>query len=369
MTCSASRIWPGHQASTSTELRPGAEKSILGVVALVLEVSRDDLRTARVLNSEPSQLEVGQTRFAVERFGLTANNVTYGLLGDALRYWSFFPAAEDAWGRVPAWGFATAVESRCEEVPERTRIFGYVPMGGELVLTPRHTDERGLREGSRHRTELPAVYNDYRRAKPDQRDDETMLLRPLFMTSVLLARSLQGTSRVILSSASSKTALGTAYLLARGGTEVDGITASKPFVAGLGVYREAVGYDAIEELERRHATFVDLAGDSDVRTAVHRHLGDALDASILVGATHVSAALPVSAEPLPGPKPSFFFAPDHIGGGIDGEALAAFGNLLEWSAGWLEIERRDGPKAVLSAWAEAVTVGLPPTKALSLALP
>ena len=150
---------------------------------------------------------------------------------------------------------------------------------------------------------------------------------------------------------------------------MDGITASKPFVAGLGVYLEAVGYDAIKELERRHATFVDLAGNSDVRTAVHRHLGDALDASILVGATHVSAALPVSAEPLPGPKPSFFFAPDHIRGGIDGEALAAFGNLLEWSAGWLEIERRDGPKAVLSAWTEAVTVGLPPTKALSSRCP
>jgi hypothetical protein len=350
-------------------LRPGAEKSILGCVALVLEVRRDDLRTARVLNSEPSQLEVGQTCFTVERFGLTANNVTYGLLGDALKYWSFFPPAEDGWGRVPAWGFATAVESRCDDVPERTRIFGYVPMGGELVLTPRHTDERGLRDGSRHRTELPAVYNGYRLARPDLRDDETMLLQPLFLTSVLLARSLQGTSRIILSSASSKTALGTAYLLARAGIEVAGITASKPFVAGLGVYREAVGYDEIEELERRHATFVDLAGNSDVRAAVHRHLGDALDASVLVGATHGTAALPAPAEPLPGPKPTFFFAPDHIRGGIDGDALAAFGNLLRWSAGWLEIERRDGPEAVLAAWAEAVHGALPPTKALSLALP
>lgn len=337
-------------------------------VALVLEVRRDDLRTARVLDSPSSGLEVGQTRFAVERFGLTANNVTYGLLGDALRYWTFFPAAEEGWGRVPAWGFATAVESRCADVPEGTRIFGYVPMGGELVLTPQPTDERGLRDGSLHRTELPAVYNRYRRVEPSQRDDATMVLQPLFMTSVLLARSLKDAPRVILSSASSKTALGTAYLLAHGGSEVAGITASTPFVADLGIYRHVVGYDAIEQLERRRATFVDLAGDAGVRAAVHRHLGDALEASVRVGATHMDAALPAAGERLPGPKPTFFFAPDHIRGGVDGEALAAFGDLLRWSGDWLEIERRDGPDAVLAAWAEAVDGGLPPATALSLAL-
>ncbi len=322
-----------------------------------------------MLDSEPTVLEVGETRFEVERFGLTANNVTYGLLGDALGYWTFFPAAEDGWGRVPAWGFATAVESRCADVPEGTRIFGYVPMGGELVLRPQQAGERGLRDGSPHRAELPAVYNGYRRAEADNRDDQTMVLQPLFMTSVLLARSLEGTARVIFSSASSKTALGTAYLLARGGTEVAGITASTPFADGLGIYRDVVDYDAIEELERRRATFVDLAGDADVRATVHRHLGDALDASVVVGSTHVAAALPAAADPLPGPRPTFFFAPDHIRGGIDDDGLAAFADLLRWSADWLEIERRDGADAVLSAWTDAVGGRLPPTIALSLALP
>jgi Protein of unknown function (DUF2855) len=336
-------------------------------MAPVLEVRRDDLRTARVLDAEPSGLEVGQTQFAVERFGLTANNVTYGVMGDALGYWTFFPTAEEGWGRVPAWGFATAVKSRCAEVPEGTRIFGYVPMGGEFVLTPQHVDERGLRDGSLHRAELPAVYNGYRRADPTHGDDVTMVLQPLFMTSILLARSLEGTTRVILSSASSKTALGTAYLLARAGTEVVGITASRPFVAGLGVYREVVGYDAIQELARRRATFVDLAGNADVRAAVHRRLGDELEASVLVGATHIDAERPAAAE-LPGPTPTFFFAPDHVGGGIDVEARAAFGDLVGWSAGWLEIERRDGSDAGLAAWAELINGSLAPTKALSLAL-
>jgi hypothetical protein len=334
----------------------------------VLEVRREDLRTARILDAETSPLQAGQIRFVVERFGLTANNVTYGLLGDTLAYWTFFPAAEQGWGRVPAWGFATAVESLSADVPEGTRVFGYVPMGGELVLEPQHAGERGFQDGSDHRAQLPAVYNAYRRATPSDRDDATMVLQPLFMTSVLLARSLEGAARVIVSSASSKTALGTAYLLAGAGTEVVGITAATDFASGLGVYREVLSYGAIDDLERRPATFVDFSGNAAVRSAVHRHLGDQLEASILVGATHVDAEQPGSDEALPGPTPTFFFAPHHIAG-IDSEARAEFAELLDWSARWLRIERRDGPEAVLAAWIEAVEGRLPPTTAFSLALP
>ena len=48
----------------------------------------------------------------VERFGLTANNVTYGAFGDQLGYWQFF-AAPEGWGRIPVWGFGEVVASRC----------------------------------------------------------------------------------------------------------------------------------------------------------------------------------------------------------------------------------------------------------------
>jgi hypothetical protein len=241
-------------------------------------------------------------------------------------------------------------------------------MGGELVLTPRDADERGMLEGSARRAELPEVYNRYRCAAPGPRDDAAMVLQPLFLTSVLLARSLAGAERVVFSSASSKTALGTAYLLSRAGVEVAGITSATAFVAGLGVFREIVGYDAIDELGPGRATFVDLAGDPEVRAAVHRQLGEELEANVLVGATHVDAARPASDRPLPGPEPTFFFAPDHLRGGIDREALASLGELVEWSAVWLEVERRDGADAVLAAWAEALGGLLPPAKALSLAL-
>ena len=335
-------------------------------MAPVLEVRRDDLRTTRIVGAAPAPLGEDEVRFAVERFGLTANNVTYAVLGDRLRYWTFFPSVEAGWGRVPAWGFARAVETRCARVPEATRVFGYVPMGGEFVVTARHADERGLRDGSAHRRELPAAYNAYRWAEPGSLDDATMVLQPLFITAVLLARSLARSSRVVLSSASSKTALGTAYLLRRAGIEVAGLTAAAGFVNTLAVYDEVLGYDAVAELELRPTTFVDLAGNARVRAAVHRHLGDTLEASVVVGATHVDAG--GGTGTLPGPRPTFFFAPDHLRGGLDRETLDTFRELLEWSAGWLELERRDGPEGVLTAWEEAVAGSVPPTTGLSLSL-
>lgn len=330
----------------------------------VLEVRRDEPRTARVVAAPAAALGDGQARFAVERFGLTANNITYTVLGDLLGYWGVFPAGEEGWGRPPAWGFATAVESRCAEVPEGTRVFGFVPMGGELVLTAR-SGPRGLLDTSAHRAGLSSVYNAYRPAEAGAHDDALMVLQPLFVTSVLLARHLAGARRVVLSSASSKTALGTAYLLRRSGMEVVGLTGSPDFVAGLDVYASVLDYDAVDELVSEPATFVDLAGDPRIRDSVHRRLGDALDASVLVGVTHMQ---PPAAEPPAGPEPTFFFAPDHLRDGLDPEALATVRELVGWAAGWLRIERRDGADAVLAAWTEAAGGELPPARALSLSL-
>lgn len=42
--------------------------------------------------------------------------MTYALLGLPPRYWDFFPASEDGWGRLPAWGYATSA------MPARTGL-------------------------------------------------------------------------------------------------------------------------------------------------------------------------------------------------------------------------------------------------------
>ena len=74
-------------------------------------VKKDDLRTCRIEESdEVPSIEPGEALLRVDTFGLTANNVTYAVMGEAMNYWNFFPAA-DGWGRVPMWGFAEVERS------------------------------------------------------------------------------------------------------------------------------------------------------------------------------------------------------------------------------------------------------------------
>jgi Protein of unknown function (DUF2855) len=74
-------------------------------------VAKDDLHRCRFLDGDPPELEAGQAQLRVASFGLTSNNITYAMFGEAMSYWSFFPA-EDGWGRVPVWGFAEVSASR-----------------------------------------------------------------------------------------------------------------------------------------------------------------------------------------------------------------------------------------------------------------
>ena len=135
-----------------------------------------------------------------------------------------------------------------------------------------------------------------------------MLLRPLFFTSFLIDdqlddEGLTGRGPIVISSASSKTAIAAAFLLSRReGVELIGLTSprSAEFVAGLGIYGRVVAYDAIDSLERGPATYVDVAGDGAVREAVHSHFGDRLAHSMAVGVTHWEDFGAGAAE-LPGP--------------------------------------------------------------------
>src|SRR3954463_14501134 len=98
------------------------------------EVRRDDLRTNRLADGEARAESVadGEVQLQVDRFGLSANNVTYGAFGDAMSYWAFFPAADDGWGRVPVWGFGDVVASGVEEIEPGERFYGYFPMSSHV---------------------------------------------------------------------------------------------------------------------------------------------------------------------------------------------------------------------------------------------
>ena len=59
------------------------------------------LTEARLATQEAAALAQGEVRVRVDCLALTANNVTYGAFGDAMRYWDFFPVAEEGWGIGP----------------------------------------------------------------------------------------------------------------------------------------------------------------------------------------------------------------------------------------------------------------------------
>jgi hypothetical protein len=130
------------------------------------------------------------------------------------------------------------------------------------------------------------------------------------------------------------------------------------FVAGLGLYDAVVGYDDAGALPREPSVLVDVAGDAHVRRAVHERLGEALQRSILVGATHWDRVQPGGGDPLPGPAPAMFFAPDQMrvrtkdwgAAGLAERFGASFRGLVAWSEGWLVRERVDGAGPALEAY-------------------
>lgn len=186
-----------------------------------LLVRQDQLATTRLLTTEDTPLGEGQIRVRVEQFALTANNITYAALGDMLNYWQFFPTNEPGWGIVPVWGFGTVTQSLHPAVAVGERLYGYWPMGSQVVLSPQRANPQGFSDGAPHRSGLHAVYNHYLRTSADglyraENEDVQALLRPLFITSWLIDDFLAdqqffGAKRMLLSSASSKTAYGTAF--------------------------------------------------------------------------------------------------------------------------------------------------------------
>jgi len=345
-------------------------------------VKRDDLRECRIAESDAPEIGEGQALLRVDSFGLTANNVTYAVMGEAMSYWDFFPAAE-GWGRVPMWGFAEVERSEVAGVEVGTRVYGYLPPSSHLLVTPVSVKSEGFVDGSPHRAALPSAYHRYLATASDpfyrpDTEEMQMLLRPLFFTSFLIDdqladEGLTGRGPIVISSASSKTAIAAAFLLARRqGVELIGLTSprSAEFVAGLGIYGRTVAYDAIDSLERGPATYVDVAGDGAVRQAVHSHFGDELVQSMAVGVTHWEE-FGAGAGELPGPTPTLFFAPDRVvkrsadwgPAGLEQRVADAWHPFCEWTGSWLETIPGQGFEAVRDAYLDVLEGRVDPRRA------
>ena len=342
-----------------------------------LLIRKDALGTTRLRTTDATPLADGQVRVRIDTFALTSNNITYGAFGDAMSYWKFFPSGEEGWGRIPVWGFGSIVQSMHPGVAVGERVYGYFPMADHVVLQPDRLRPDGFTDAAPHRSELHAVYNRYMRCGADPlytADTENIqaLLRPLFITSWLIDDFLAdndffGADTVLLSSASSKTAYGTAFQLAqRPGIEVIGITSpgNKLFCESLGCYSRVVGYEELELISAdASCVYVDFAGNAAFRLAVHTRFVN-LRFSSSIGGTHVEHL--GGARNLPGPRATLFFAPaqikkrnDEWGAAVMGEkSLAAWkvftAQVTDPAAPWLVVDHHHGPEAVQAAYAEVL---------------
>jgi hypothetical protein len=214
------------------------------------------------------------------------------------------------------------VESRNPDVATGQRVYGYLPMGHYLVVQAARVNPRGFTDASAHRRELAAIYNQLVFCAADPAYDAALegqqaVLRPLFTTSFLIddfmaEQDFFGARQLLLSSASSKTAYGTAFCLSRraGGPVVRGLTSAGnlDFTRGLGCYGEVLHYEDVTALDPGVPTvYIDFAGDAALRRAIHEHFGPALTYSCSVGGSHWEAL--GGAGGLPGPRPELFFAP------------------------------------------------------------
>jgi hypothetical protein len=353
---------------------------------LVMEVARNDWKLTRFVEAPLPTLGQGQVLFRVDRFALTANNISYALAGDGLGYWRFFPC-EEGWGRIPVMGFADVIRSTHKGVKEGTRCFGFYPMARHLVIEPGAVSPAQIVDAAPHRAGLAPVYAQYLPTTGDalyseKREDPILLMRGLFLTSFLADDFLAdqgylGARCVLISSASSKTSIALAFQVKQGGrVRAIGLTSPRnaDFVRSLGFYDQVACYDEIPSLAPEPAAFVDMAGDGVVTAAVHDRYRDALRYHCAIGATHWSA--PRAQADLPGPKPQFFFAPAQIQKrtrdwgpqGLTQRLGAAWTRFCDASDAWLHVVRASGREALERVYRDTLAGRLPPADGNILSL-
>lgn len=340
-------------------------------MAETIWANKADLTDLTVNEEALPELGDGEVRLRIESFSVTANNVTYAVMGDQFGYWNFFPAQE-GFGVVPMWGHAVVEQSQHSDIIVGERVYGYLPMGTHLDVLPAKISAHGFSDAAAHRLPMSPIYNQYSRLNADPEHDaakenERMIFAPLFKTGFLIEDMFRrndwfGAENLVMTSASSKTAMGLASCAKNASPQIRriGLTSAgnMEFTKSTGLYDAVLSYDEIAQLPAGSSVSVDFAGSSAVLRSIHEALGDALKYSCLVGATHVGERGSGGGGALPGPEPILFFAPDHavaaikeLGSKAFGEAVAAqWKSFLDNASGSLSIDVRSGVESAAKAF-------------------
>ena len=338
------------------------------------QTHKSDFYKHRLVDIEAKSLADGEVRARIDRFAFTANNITYAVAGELISYWKFFCATSDKnaqngdeqteqWGIIPVWGFADIVESKCNELPEGERLFGYFLPSQELIMRPSKVSPTAFIENSDHRTQLPITYNLYRRVLAEanysrDHDNQRILLHVLHLTAFCLQDKLQsndwyGAEQVLILSASSKTSSGLAYGLSatKDAPQTIGLTSQNNFdlVRSMDAYQKVYTYNELESVDDSRPTIIiDMSGNTQLMRQLHEHLGDNMRFTYNVGLTHWQQAR--TNEGLMEKRSEQFFAPSHIQQRIkklghqqwEERSLAYVRHSIRKTGEWLKIKELNG---------------------------
>lgn len=346
----------------------------------VLEVDRGDYRHTRLIEQPVAEVGAGQVLLHIERFALTANNITYAAAGDLLDYWGFFPS-ESPWGRIPVMGLSTVAASGHPDIAEGGRYFGFYAMATHLLVEPGLRAD-GFVDGVAHRANHATPYRTYQTATNDgafrlATQDRYLLLRGLFLTSFLVDDFLADhdfydAGTVVVTSASSKTSLALAHRLTlRDDIRSIGMTSAtnRDFVEATGLYDEVTTYDDVADLAvDGGSVLVDMAGSAELLADLHRRLEGGLAYSCRVGGTHWEDI--AGDADIVGPTPEFFFAPTQItkrnaewgADTFDATTAGALTSFIADSERWLTVDHHAGPEALVAAYGDLVDNRQPPDR-------
>jgi Protein of unknown function (DUF2855) len=341
----------------------------------IVHVEKANIGSVALKDAALPPLGEGAARLKVESFAVTANNVTYAVIGDMFGYWNFFPTGVEGRGIVPMWGHARVEASNHPDIAVGERVYGYLPMATHLDILPGQISAGGFLDIAPHRQPMSPIYNQYSRLSADPehdpaREDARMIFGPLFKTGFLIEAMFRregwfGAEQCVMTSASSKTSMALAHCMREQSPSVRriGLTsaANTGFVARTGLYDQVVAYGDVPSLAQVPSVAVDFAGNAAVGRAVHTHLGDMLKYSCTVGVTHIGAR-ESNGDPLPGPAPILFFAPDHATATIKelgpkgfGEAVAvSWTGFVTVTDAFMAVDHRDGLAAAAQAFVATV---------------
>ncbi|MTI30318.1 DUF2855 family protein [Cytophagales bacterium RKSG123] len=301
--------------------------NVANINALDFTVKIDNLQRAKFVEKTYSdKLLSSQVLLEIDQFSFTSNNITYGVVGEQMNYWKFFPT-QSGYGIIPAWGLANVVISNHPDVQVGQRFYGYYPMSSHLLVTINNVSSKGFVDNTEHRQALPPIYNFYTNTEQDptftpETEKLISIFRPLFVTSFLIDDHLEEqnfykASQILITSASSKTAQALAFLLAHRKKEnalnlnLVGLTSKKnmEFVRQLGWYDQTISYDSIAQLNSNEKfVVIDFAGNHNTQFQLQTLLNKNLVYNCLVGLVDWQNLEGENSLPKKG---EFFFAPAH----------------------------------------------------------